>query len=178
MLDAACIIAQRYPDACFMIPAASELIRDQVKALLANYPAISCHVFLAHSKDVMAAADVVVVASGTATLEVMLVNRPMVVCYRLAASTYKLAKWFNLVKIPHFSLPNIIAGEALVPELIQHELNGQNIAREVFDWLNQVEKREALKSRFEQLHAQLRIGAASTAADFVLEHIANPDGKS
>ena len=177
MLDAASIISRRYPDSCFLIPAASELIRDQINTLVLNYPDVTIRVFLASSKDVMAAADVVVCASGTATLEVMLVNRPMVVCYRVAGATYNLAKWLKLVKIRYFSLPNIIAGEALVPELIQHELNGQNIAREVFSWLDQPEKREVLRDRFEQLHRQLRIDAASTAADVVLKHINIPDDR-
>ena len=178
MLDGAAIISQRQPEACFLIPAASELIREQLNMLLRNYPGINCRVFLARSKDVMAAADVVVCASGTATLEVMLVNRPMVVCYRVAAATYNLAKWLKLVKIQHFALPNILAGEALVPELIQHELTGGNIAREVFNWLRQAEKREALRNRFKQLHQQLRIDAATTAADVVLQHIAYSDGKT
>ena len=119
----------------------------------------------------MAAADVVVCASGTATLEVMLVNRPMVVCYRLAGMTYKLAKWFKLVKTHFFSLPNILASEQLVPELLQHEVTGQAIAREVLRWLDQPELCENLKRRFDLLHQQLRIDAASTAADVVLQHI-------
>ena len=178
MLDAAVIMKTRKPDICFLIPAASELIRDQLNTALLDYPNITTRVFVDRGKQVMAAADVVVCASGTATLEVMLVNRPMVVCYRLAAMTYNLAKWLKLVKIKYFSLPNILASEELVPELMQHEVNGQNIADAVFHWLDQPAKREALKQRFERLHQQLRIDAASTAADVVLQHISHTDGKT
>ncbi len=92
--------------------------------------------------------------------------------------TYNLAKWLKLVKIKYFSLPNILASEELVPELMQHEVNGQNIADAVFHWLDQPAKREALKQRFEMLHQQLSIDAASTAADVVLQHISDTDGKT
>ena len=176
MLDAAVILSKKNPDIGFLMPAASELIRDRFKSILHNYPSINCRVFNGRSKDVMAAADVVVCASGTATLEVMLVNRPMVACYRLAGMTYSLAKWLKLVKTRYFSLPNILASEELVPELMQHEVSGPNIAREVFRWLDQPIQREDLCQRFELLHRQLRIDAANSAASVVLQHIADADG--
>jgi lipid-A-disaccharide synthase len=85
--------------------------------------------------------------------------------------TYHLAKWLRLVKSRFFSLPNILAGEALVPELLQHEVTGLRIAEEAVQWLDRPERCSALKNRFEQLHRQLRIDAASTAARVVLKHI-------
>jgi lipid-A-disaccharide synthase len=173
MLDAAGILTRRYPDITFLMPAATELIRNHFESELLQHPGVNCRVLSTRSKEVMAAADVVVCASGTATLEVMLVNRPMVVCYRLAGMTYKLAKWFKLVKTRFFSLPNILASEKLVPELLQHDVTGQAIAEEVTRWLNQPESCENLKQRFDLLHRQLRIDAASTAADVVLQHIMN-----
>jgi lipid-A-disaccharide synthase len=178
MLDAALIINKRDPRISFLIPAASELIRDQLNTSLLDYPTINGKVISGRGKEVMAAADVVVCASGTATLEVMLVNRPMVVCYRLAAMTYNLAKWLKLVKIKYFSLPNILASEELVPELLQHEVNGQNIADKVFQWLDHPALREALSQRFDLLHQQLSIDAASTAAEVVIQHISHTDGTS
>lgn len=171
MLDAAVIMSKRHPDIRFLMAAATELIHDRFNSVLLDYPDVNCRVFTASSKDVMAASDVVVCASGTATLEVMLVNRPMVVCYRLAGMTYQLVKWLKLVKTRYFSLPNILADEALVPELLQHEVHGQNIADGVFRWLDQPVQCEYLSQRFEQLHRQLRIDAASTAADVVLRHV-------
>ena len=175
MLDAAAILTKRYPGIGFLMPAASGQIRDHFKSVLLDYPAVDCRVFSARGKDVMAAADIVVCASGTATLEAMLVNRPMVVCYRLAGMTYKLAMWFKLVKSRFFALPNILAAEALVPELLQHDVSGPRIAEEVFRWLTRPGQCAELKQRFDRLHQQLRIDAAATAADVVLRHIADTD---
>jgi len=172
---AAAIMTARYPDINFLMPAASELVRDHFESELRRFPGVNCRVFTTRSKEVMAAADVVICASGTATLEVMLVNRPMVVCYRLAGMTYKLAKWFKLVKSRFFSLPNILASEKLIPELLQQEVTGQAIAEEVHTWLTQPELRENLKQRFDLLHQQLRIDAATTAAEVVLRHIADSE---
>ena len=75
----------------------------------------------------MAASDIVMLASGTATLEAMLLERPMVVVYQLNNLTYQIAK--RLVKVPYVALPNILAGTAIVPELIQGQANGENICR-------------------------------------------------
>jgi len=171
MLDAAAIVTRRYPDMTFLMPAATELVGKYFESVLLRYPEVNCRVFPSRSKDVMAAADLVICASGTATLEVLLVNRPMVVCYRLADTTYRLAKWFKLVKSRFFALPNILASEALVPELLQHAVTGQAIAKEVFQWLDQPGRCKELKQRFDLLHRQLRIDAAATAADVVLQHV-------
>ncbi|MCW8925649.1 MAG: lipid-A-disaccharide synthase [Xanthomonadales bacterium] len=171
MLDAAAVLAKRKPGIRFLVPAASQLIREYIESELDRYPGLDCRVLVSSSKQAMAAADLVICASGTATLEVMLINRPMVVCYRLSAMTYTLAKWLRLVKSRYFALPNILASEALVPELLQHEVTGERIADEVTKWLEQPARRDALQERFRQLHEQLRIDAASTAARVVLKHI-------
>jgi len=171
MLDAAVELARRYPGLGFLVPAANELIGEYFSSILLQYPDLKCRVFPGRGKEVMAAADVVICASGTATLEVMLINRPMVVCYRLAGLTHKLVKWFKLVKSRFFSLPNILASEPLVPELLQHEVTGKRIAEEVSVWLDQPEKCNALKHRFDLLHQQLKTNAAASAAAAVLQHI-------
>ena len=175
MLDAAVILTDRYPGIQCLIPAATALIKETFITELHRYPGINCHVFTGRSKEVMAASDVVICASGTATLEVMLVNRPMVVCYRLAGMTYRVAKWFKLVKSRFFSLPNILAAEPLVPELLQHDVTGQNIANEVSRWLDHPRHCRKLALRFNQIHQQLKVGAAATAAGVVLQHIGIPD---
>lgn len=81
------------------------------------------------SQSIMAMSDLIVLASGTATLEAMLLNRPMVVVYQMKKLTYAIAK--RLVKVPYVSLPNILAGEEIVPELLQEQANGDNICRTV-----------------------------------------------
>lgn len=172
MLEAAAILAQRYPGISFLMPAASDRVRHHFEQESSNHPRASVRVVTGRSKEVMAAADVVVCASGTATLEVMLINRPMVVCYRLAGLTYTVAKTFKLVKSRFFSLPNILSGEALVPELLQDEVTGPRIAKEVSTWLEQADKRDKLAQRFAELHRLLRKDAAKSAADVVLKHLA------
>ena len=174
MLDAAEILTRQRPEIRFLMPAATEVISQYFKSELRRYPDINCQVYLNHSKDVMTASDVVICASGTAALEGMLVNRPMVVCYRLAGMTYRLAKWFKLVKSRFISLPNILSSSALVPELLQDDVTGERIAKEVSRWLDQPLLRENLEQRFEQLHRQLRIDAAASAAKVVLQHTSGP----
>ena len=176
MLDAAGILQKRYPDISFLVPAATEAVGQCFKSFLSGYPGLNCVVYPGRSKEVMAAADVVVCASGTATLEVMLVNRPMVVCYRISGMTYRLMKWFKMLKTRYFSLPNILAAELLVPELLQHEVTGQRIADEVRRWLDQPALVDDLKHRFDQLHRVLKIDAAATAGDVVLRQIAGSNG--
>jgi len=176
MLDAANILGRRYPDISFLMPAATELIGHYLTSILHGYPGVNCRILSGQSKEVMAAANVVICASGTATLEVMLVNRPMVVCYRISGMTYSLMRWFKMLKTRFFSLPNILAGEQLVPELLQHEVTGQRIADEVVRWLERPELTDKLKQRFVALHKVLRIDAAATAANVVLRQIAGPDG--
>ncbi len=174
MLDAAVILSQRYPDINFLMPAATELIADYFKSILRGYPGLNCRVYSGRSKDVMAAADVVICASGTTTLEVMLINRPMVVCYRTSGVTYRLVTWFKMLKTRFISLPNILAAESLVPELVQHEVTGQRIADEVVRWLDQPALVDDLKHRFDLLHKELRINAAVSAGNVVLRQIARP----
>jgi lipid-A-disaccharide synthase len=113
---------------------------------------------------VMAAADVVLCASGTATLEAMLVNRPMVSIYRLAPATYGLAKMLRLLRIRNFALPNILAGSTLVPELIQEAATGKRLAEETRRWLLDPDACQALRNRFTALRQELLGNAGSTAA--------------
>ena len=171
MLDAAGILQKRYPGIAFLVPAATGAIETHFRSVLGGYPDLNCRVYAGRSMEVMAAADVVVCASGTATLEVLLVNRPMVVCYRIAGTTYRLMKWFRMLKTRYFSLPNILASEQLVPELLQHEVSGQRIADEVVRWLEHPALVSDLRRRFDQLHHELKIDAAASARDVVLQHI-------
>ncbi|MEE4174378.1 MAG: lipid-A-disaccharide synthase [Xanthomonadales bacterium] len=175
MLDAAERLAGRPGGARFVAALADESTAELFRASLANMRGIDCRIVTGRALDVMAASDVVVCASGTATLETLLVNRPMVVTYRLAASTYQMAKSFKLIKTRFIALPNILADEGLVPELIQDDASGENIAREVARWLDDATARERLRERFSAMHAELRCGAADRAAAAVLDLI-RPEG--
>ncbi len=119
------------------------------------------------ARVLMAAADAVLVASGTATLEAMLLKRPMVVAYRMAPLGYRLARM--LVKLPWYSLPNLLAGERLVPEFIQDEATGEALGAALLRCLEDQPGREAVLKRFAEIHARLRGGASARAAAAVLE---------
>lgn len=167
MLEAANILQAQHPDMEFAVPMANAKVGDIFRQVLDNLPKVNCTLIEGQAHQVMAAADIVVTASGTATLETLLVNRPMVVVYRLAASTYRIATGLKLVRSRFVSLPNILADELLVPELIQHEASGENIAREVNLWLEQPQRRQTLTIKFDHIHQQLQQDASIKAAQVV-----------
>ncbi len=113
----------------------------------------------------MAACDVALVASGTATLEVALHKRPMVIAYRVPAITYALMKRRALIS--DFGLPNILLGERIVPELVQERANADALADAVRQWLDQPARCTEVVERFTQLHAQLRCNAAARIAEMI-----------
>ena len=112
------------------------------------------------------AADLALVKSGTSTLEAMLLHRPMVVSYKLGAMTYALVK--RLVNTPYVALPNILAGESLVPELLQDEATAEALSSALVEQASATRGSE-IEARFAGLHAQLRRGADGQAASAVLE---------
>jgi len=115
-------------------------------------------------RDAIAAGDAVLCASGTATLETMLINRPLVMVYRIAESTYLALKHLRLIRPQLFALPNILTGEMLVPELIQEDASAARMAAAIRHWLDNEDKRAELRVRFAELHAELRCGASRQAA--------------
>jgi lipid-A-disaccharide synthase len=114
----------------------------------------------------MAAADLVMLASGTATLEALLFKKPMVVGYRVTTFTYAIMR--RLVKTPFVSLPNLLAGEALVPELIQEAMTAEALVSEVNNWLDNPARCAAVQARFQALHQVLKRRASERAADAIM----------
>ena len=120
------------------------------------------------SREALAAADAALVASGTATLETMLSKRPMVVAYRVAPLTAFVARDLGLVKVEFCSHPNLLAGEALVPELLQEAVTPASLASALLHQLDDAANRAHLEARFRALHETLRLGGAQQAASAVL----------
>ncbi len=172
MVEAAVLINQKHPDACFVVPLASHATREAFDAIRQSTgeAAIDMRIIEGKAREVMAAADVVIVASGTATLEAMLLKRPMVVAYRLASLTYWLAK--KLLKTPYVSLPNLLVGRKVVEELIQDDATPERLAAEALKFVEQDESRQSMVNLFNVVHQQLRQGASSKAADAVLKLVA------
>jgi len=164
MIDAAVRLRERRPGLQFTAAVANEPVGVIFRQAMAEAAFEDIKLVADRPRQVMAAADVVLCASGTAALEAMLVNRPMVVTYRVAASTYFLVKKLKLLKPRLFSLPNILAGRALVPELIQDEARGDRMAGEVLIWLDNPGRAADLAGHFNELHATLRRGASERAA--------------
>jgi len=169
-------LRQRRPELEVVVPLANAVRRQQFEAALARAgDAPAMRLVDGRSREVMAAADAVLLASGTAALEAMLLKRPMVVAYRLAALTYWLAK--RLVKVSNYSLPNLLAGESLVPELIQHDATPEKLGAAVLEFLQNPETAEHVHRRFDEIHRRLRLDASEQAADAVLELLGrNADG--
>lgn len=161
VLDAAKIIHQRHPDYQFLIPAINDARKQQIEALMAGYPETLRHqIHLLENttteskigRQVMNASDIVALASGTATLEAMLLHRPMVTFYKLNGLTYYIAKF--LVKIPYYSLPNIIAGKKVIQELIQKQATPANLANEI-EKLMHIEAAKIQSMQHLTMHKQL-----------------------
>jgi len=171
MLDAAAILADRYPGSRFLLAAASPEIRDTLQRRLNGRATLEGRIFVGLTEAVMTAADVVICASGTATLEAMLINRPMVVCYRVSPLTNLLMRGLKLLRTRFVALPNILAQRALVPELLQRAASAGRIAEETSRWLDDPDLRESLTRQFDDLRRQLRTNAAANAAQAILQHM-------
>ena len=175
VLDAAKILHQKYPDYTFLIPAINEMRKQQIENLLAQYPdSLKAHIRLMENtsseskigRQVMNASNIIALASGTATLEAMLLHRPMVTFYKLHWLTYQIAKL--LVKIPYFSLPNIIAGKKVIQELIQSEATPENLAAEI-EKLMDIETAQIQVMQHLTMHKQLLSGNSEDPVKAVLD---------
>jgi lipid-A-disaccharide synthase len=167
MIEAARVLASQRPDLQFVTAIANENVRSVFQQTMDRLAFTDIALVEHDPRTVIASADAVMCASGTATLESMLVNRPMVVAYRISPPTYQLVKQLGIVKPQLFALPNILAGEALVPELIQHEATGNRLAGEISCWLEDENSRTALRERFLELHDRLRCNASERAAEAI-----------
>ncbi|OIU87626.1 lipid-A-disaccharide synthase [Acinetobacter sp. AR2-3] len=174
VLDAANILHHKYPDYTFLIPAINDARKQQIESLLATYPeSLKTQIRLmentsAESKigrQVMNASNIIALASGTATLEAMLLHRPMVTFYKLHWLTYRIAKL--LVKIPYFSLPNIIAGKKVIQELIQSAATPENLAAEI-EKLMDIEAAQIQVMQHITMHKQLLSGNSEDPVTAVL----------
>lgn len=173
-LDAVRQVARDVPGLQLVIPAANAACRDALQRLLAQAPAPlpRVHLLDGRAQAAMIAADVVLLASGTAALEAMLCKRPMVVAYRVAPLTYTLVKGLRLLRTETYALPNILAGERLVPELMQHDCTPDRLAAAVLRWFREPRAVAELLPRYAALHERLRQGASARAAEAVAELLA------
>jgi len=167
MLGAAQWLLQRRPGLRFVVPLVStatrRLFRDALGRVGGSLPLTEVE---GRSREAMAASDVVLLASGTATLEAMLIRRPMVVTYRVTPMTAWVAR--RLVTVQHYAIPNLLAGRNLVPELIQEQAVPEHLGAAVLQYLEEPGGARAVMDEFTRLHRLLRRGASDRAAEAVL----------
>jgi lipid-A-disaccharide synthase len=161
----------RRPDLQFMAPMASAKVRHAFERHLQAAGETHIRLIDSQAQRVLAAANVVLTASGTATLETLLSQRPMVVAYRLGSLTAFMLRRFGLVKVPYFSQPNLLVGRRLVPEFFQEQVTGEALGAALLGELENPARLLELEREFRQVHEQLRVGGAGKAADAILELI-------
>lgn len=161
-------ITESVPGVQFLVPFVSRETRDIFETALyrREIGALSMSMMFGHAHEAMAAADVVLAASGTATLEAALLKRPMVITYKAAPLTVFIHR--RLTYLPYVGLPNVLAGRFVVPELLHEEATPENLAQAVTNLLFDTVMRQWLEAHFGTLAAELRRDAASAAAAAVL----------
>jgi len=186
-LDAARRVAAELPGLRIVIPAANARVHATLKAMLGDGPSNDDTPILLDGRahEAMLAADVVLLASGTATLEAMLAKRPMVVGYRVSPISYRIARALNMLKTDVYALPNILARACglgdkamLAPELMQDDCTPEKLAEAVLALFHDSQRRGEIVAAFEQLHRALRGElegeAGDHAADAIIELIERP----
>nr|WP_170064235.1 lipid-A-disaccharide synthase [Xanthomonas albilineans] len=173
---AAAQVLQQLPGTQVLVPAANPACKALITEQVARsaLPPASLHVLDGQARTALIAADAVLLASGTATLEAMLVKRPMVVGYKLAPLTYRIIKALGLLKVDRYALPNILAGHDLAPELMQDACTPDALAAALLHWLRHPQAVAALQPEYERLHRLLRQDASARAADAVTELLQGP----
>lgn len=162
------LVAEQVPDVHFLVPLVSRETRMIFEEALYHQQAeqLPITILFGHAHMAMVSADAVLVASGTATLEAALLKRPMVITYKMP----RLSAWIMRRKqtLRYVGLPNILAGEFVVPEILQEDATAENLAQALVNQLQDKEVRKRLEQRFLQIHRLLRQGTAARAVEAIL----------
>jgi lipid-A-disaccharide synthase len=171
VIDTARCLAAARPEVRFFVPLATRETREYFERRLYEREAreLPITILFGHARLALQAAEAALVASGTATLEAALARCPMVVTYRVKPLTHWLVK--RKAILPYFSLPNVLSGEFIVPELLQDDATPENLAQALGNWLDNRLAREALRRRFEALHRRLAAGHDARVADALMPYL-------
>ncbi|MEO6155143.1 MAG: lipid-A-disaccharide synthase [Thermomonas sp.] len=168
-LEAATRLANDIPGLRVLVPAANAPCHTAIERITANSsPNLVLRILDAQAQRAMIASDVVLLASGTAALEAMLCKRPMVVGHRISPLTYHIVKVFGLLKSEFVSLPNVLAGERVIPELLQDDCTADNLHAALLHWFRDADAVAELQPRFLSIHESLRRDASVRAADAIV----------
>ncbi len=167
--SAAQLLDERYDDIAFIAPMATRRTRELFEGQLSQHDIGKRFTVIdGDAQSAMVSADVVLLASGTASLEAALLKRPMVAAYRVASLTYFIIQTLNLFKLKYFTLPNLLTREAMVPEFLQDEASPQALSDAVGGLLDDRQRRNEIEASFAELRNTLRCGADAKAAAAVL----------
>lgn len=171
-IETAALCLGARPDLRFAVPLVNARLRTLFEVELRRLaPALPLNLVDGQSRTVIAAADCVLTASGTATLETLLLKRPMVVGYRVHPLTYHLVKGLGLVKVPHVAMANLLAGHELAPEFLQDRCRPDLLAPALLAFIEDPARRAEIAAEYGRIHAGMRHNAAREAALAVLELI-------
>lgn len=160
------MLSEQIPRLKILIPVINRQRKNQVESYFRSHQCdVDYRIVIGHSREVMIAADAVLLASGTATLEAMLCKRNMVAAYRLNRTTHLMMKW--LYKAKFFTLPNILADEKIIPELLQEDVNPNTISALLLPMLTDKTVQNQQYDKFTQLHLSLKKNADAEAASAV-----------
>lgn len=170
-LQAARRIAESVPGLQILVPAANAACRQALEVLIADsaMEVAGLRLLDGQARTALYAADVVLLASGTAALETMLAKRAMVVGYKVSPVTYRIVRTLGLLKVDRYALPNVLAGEDLAPELMQEDCTPERLTDAVLHWFNSPDAVDALQPKYMRLHEALRQDASARSADAVAE---------
>lgn len=157
------------PQVMFLAPLATKETRNLFETAVYRNQAqeLPITILFGHAQEAMAAANCVLVKSGTATLEAALLKRPMVITYRIPKMTYRLVR--RRFYLPYFGMPNVLAGRFIVPEFMQDQATPENLAQAVRTWLEDKEARDSLRAEFTRMHLELRQNTAQLASQTVID---------
>ena len=184
VLDAAQLLYKKYPNYQFLIPAINDARKQQIDEILKQYPEqLRSQIHLLENtgteskigRMVMDASDIVALASGTATLEAMLLHRPMVTFYKLNWLTYHVVKF--MIKIPYYSLPNIVAGKKVIQELIQNDATPEKLADEI-EKLMDIETSKIQSMQLLTMHKHLLADNSEDPVDAILQLLNSSQNES
>ena len=170
-IQTAKLILQKLPGAQFLVPLASRETRTIFEDTLWKLEAqeLPITMLFGHAHDAMIAADGVLVASGTATLEAALLKRPMVITYKMLPLTYWLSK--RKAYLPYVGLPNVLAGKFVVPEILQDDATPENLAQALLNLVNDKDAVAELETLFADMHTQRKQDTAHKAAQAILPYL-------
>lgn len=162
------------PELDVAVALASDSVAELFRASLGGIDVSGTRLIVHRAREIMGAADAVLTASGTASLEALLIKRPMVVAYKMVPLTYWLVRRLGVAKLPHFSLPNLLAGRALVPEFVQDQVRPEVLGPAVLAALDGTGLKPGWYDAFDAIHRQLRCDASASAAREVLKLVRGP----